>query len=80
MKINFFHISLFFILFTFGHLANAQKSRQELEKEKKENLEKISQAEKILNQTTSKKKATIGQLNALNYKIEAQQSLTNSIF
>ncbi|WKK75462.2 peptidoglycan DD-metalloendopeptidase family protein [Marivirga salinae] len=79
MKIKIFHIGLFVFLFTFGHLANAQKSREELEKEKKENLEKISQAEKILNQTTSKKRATIGQLNALNYKIEAQQSLTNSI-
>lgn len=79
MKIKIFHIGLIILLFTFGHLANAQKSREELEKEKKENLEKISQAEKILNQTTSKKKATIGQLNALNYKIEAQQSLTNSI-
>ncbi|MGM0580676.1 MAG: murein hydrolase activator EnvC family protein [Bacteroidota bacterium] len=79
MKINFFHIGIFFFLITFGHLVNAQKSREELEKEKKENLEKISQAEKILSQTTSKKRATIGQLNALNYKIEAQQSLTNSI-
>lgn len=57
----------------------AQKSRSELEKEKKENLQRIEQAEKILNQTTSKKKATIGQLNALNFKIEVQQSLTKSI-
>lgn len=57
----------------------AQKSRAALEKEKKENLQKIKDAEKILNQTASKKKATIGQLNALNYKIEAQQSLTNSV-
>ena len=79
MKINFLHIGLFVFLFVLGHVAMAQKSREELEKEKKENLEKISQAEKILNQTTSKKRATIGQLNALNYKIEAQQSLTNSI-
>lgn len=79
MKIKFFHIGIFIFLFTLGHFANAQKSREELEKEKKENLEKISQAEKILSQTTSKKKATIGQLNALNYKIEAQESLTNSI-
>jgi len=79
MKIKFFHIGLFCFLFLVGHLSHAQKSREELEKEKKENLEKISQAEKILNQTTSKKRATIGQLNALNYKIEAQQSLTNSI-
>jgi septal ring factor EnvC (AmiA/AmiB activator) len=67
------------LLFLSIHTANAQKSRAELEKEKKANLEKIEQAEKILNQTTSKKKATIGQLNALNYKIEAQQSITNSI-
>jgi septal ring factor EnvC (AmiA/AmiB activator) len=79
MRINLFYTSLFIFLFTFGHLGIAQKSREELEKEKKENLEKISQAEKILNQTTSKKRATIGQLNALNYKIDAQQSLTNSI-
>jgi len=57
----------------------AQKSRKQLEKEKKENLQRIKQAEKILNQTTSKKKATVGQLNALNYKIEVQQSLTGSI-
>jgi len=79
MRINIFHIGLFLFLLVSGHLSLAQKSREELEKEKKENLEKISQAEKILSQTTSKKRATIGQLNALNYKIEAQQSLTNSI-
>jgi len=79
MRINIFHIGLFLFLLVSGHLSLAQKSREELEKEKKENLERISQAEKILSQTTSKKRATIGQLNALNYKIEAQQSLTNSI-
>jgi septal ring factor EnvC (AmiA/AmiB activator) len=79
MRINFFYIGIFIFLFSLGHLANAQKSREELEEEKKENLAKISQAEKILNQTTSRKRATIGQLNALNYKIEVQQSLTNSI-
>ncbi|WKV10482.1 murein hydrolase activator EnvC family protein [Marivirga harenae] len=79
MKINFLHIVIFALLFFGSNSILAQKSREELEKEKKENLEKISQAEKILSQTTSKKKATIGQLNALNYKIEAQQSLTNSI-
>ncbi|WMN06279.1 murein hydrolase activator EnvC family protein [Marivirga arenosa] len=79
MKINFFHISLISLFLIFGYDSYAQKSREELEKEKKENLQKISEAEKILNQTTSKKRATIGQLNALNYKIQAQQSLTNSI-
>lgn len=79
MKIRFLHIGLFILLCLGGHFAHAQKSREELEKEKKENLEKISEAERILSQTTSKKKATIGQLNALIYKIEAQESLTTSI-
>lgn len=79
MKIKLF--ILFFILI--GAFASpslyAQKSRAELEREKKENLQKIEEAERILNQTASRKKATIGQLNALNYKIESQQSLTNSV-
>ena len=65
-------------LFSFNSV-QAQQSRATLEKQKKENLQKIQQAEKILQQTTSKKKATLGQLNALNYKIEAQTSLANSI-
>jgi septal ring factor EnvC (AmiA/AmiB activator) len=79
MKIKFF-IFLFILVGAFAPPSlYAQKSRAELEKEKKENLQKIEDAERILNQTASKKKATIGQLNALNYKIESQQSLTNSV-
>lgn len=79
MKIKFpYIILLLFFLFALQSV-KAQKSRAQLEQEKKENLEKINQAEKILNQTRYKKSATIGQLNALNYKIEAQEALTNSI-
>ncbi|MBK6265177.1 peptidoglycan DD-metalloendopeptidase family protein [Marivirga sp. S37H4] len=73
------YLLLIFFALLATQQVNAQKSRAELEKEKKENIQKIEQAEKILNQTTSKKKATLGQLNALNFKIEAQQSITNSI-
>ena len=78
IKRLFFSGVLCAALFSFNSV-QAQQSRATLEKQKKENLQKIQQAEKILQQTTSKKKATLGQLNALNYKIEAQTSLANSI-
>ena len=78
IKRLFFSGVLCAALFSFNSV-QAQQSRATLEKQKKENLQKIQQAEKILQQTASKKKATLGQLNALNYKIEAQTSLANSI-
>ncbi|MCZ6521697.1 MAG: peptidase M23, partial [Bacteroidetes bacterium] len=48
----------------------AQKNKSDLEKDKKENLLKIQEAEKILSQTEIKKKSTLGQLNAINRQIE----------
>jgi septal ring factor EnvC (AmiA/AmiB activator) len=57
----------------------AQKSKADLETEKKQNLLKIAQAEKILSETESKKKVTIGQLNAINEQIRARQSLINAL-
>lgn len=57
----------------------AQKSKAQLQQEKKENLQKIEEAKKILAETTSKKKNTLGQLNALNQRIKAQQDLISSI-
>lgn len=82
MRINtilLIRITFCFLLTVFSLSVNAQKSRQELEKEKKENLKRIEEAEKILSETTSKKKASIGQLNALNYKIEVQENITSGI-
>ncbi|MEQ9305928.1 MAG: peptidase M23, partial [Marinoscillum sp.] len=38
----------------------AQKTKSQLEKEKRENLSKIAEAEKILTDTETEKKATIG--------------------
>jgi septal ring factor EnvC (AmiA/AmiB activator) len=56
-----------------------RKSKEQLQKERQQQLEKIRQVEKILSQTTSKKKNTIGELNALNARIQAQEMLIRSI-
>ncbi len=56
-----------------------QKSKTQLQKEKKENLAKIAEAEKILSETKGKKQNSLGQLSALNQQIKAQESLINSI-
>ncbi|NQZ76623.1 MAG: peptidoglycan DD-metalloendopeptidase family protein [Ekhidna sp.] len=57
----------------------AQKTKGQLEKEKKENLRKIAEAERILNETADEKKVTLGQLRALNQQINARESLIRSI-
>lgn len=53
--------------------------RAKLEKEKKENLQKIKEAQQTLTETSSKKKTSIGQLNAINEQIEARESMIRSI-
>ncbi|SFC87497.1 Septal ring factor EnvC, activator of murein hydrolases AmiA and AmiB [Flexibacter flexilis DSM 6793] len=60
-------------------VALAQKSKAELEEERKENQQKIEEAGRILEETTSEKKVTIGQLNALNQQVSARRRLINSI-
>lgn len=57
----------------------AQKSKAQLQEEKKENLRKIEEAKKILSQTTTKRRNTIGELNALNQQIQAQENLISSM-
>ena len=57
----------------------AQKSRKDLEREKQENIRKIEQAEKILVETETEKKATLGQLRALNQQIKVRRQLIGSI-
>ena len=56
-----------------------QKTKEQLQKEKQENLRKIEQAERILKETAGEKQSTIGELNALNQRISVQQDLINSI-
>ncbi|MFD2571606.1 murein hydrolase activator EnvC family protein [Spirosoma soli] len=49
-----------------------QRNRQVLEREKKQNLEKMNQIRTILKQTASEKQVGLGQLKALNQQIQAQ--------
>ncbi|HTE33876.1 MAG TPA: peptidoglycan DD-metalloendopeptidase family protein [Chryseolinea sp.] len=57
----------------------AQKSKSQLQKEKQQNLEKIKEVEKIIDETSVKKKNTVGALNALNAQIREQEKLVKSI-
>lgn len=59
--------------------AFAQKNKAQLQKEKQQNLEKIKEVEKIIDETSTKKKSSIGQLNALNQQISEQEKLVKSI-
>jgi septal ring factor EnvC (AmiA/AmiB activator) len=72
---------LFVLLFTLGLVISgqSQKSKSQLQKEKQQNLEKIKETEKILNETTQQKKTTIGELTALNQRILQQETLITSI-
>ena len=69
-----------FLLFLLGSLSSiAQKNKNQLQQEKQKNLEKIKEVEKILTETTSQKKNTLGELSALNQRIESQEKLIQSI-
>ncbi|MFZ9045308.1 MAG: murein hydrolase activator EnvC family protein [Cyclobacteriaceae bacterium] len=59
--------------------AYGQKSKEQLEQEKRENLRKIAEAEKILTETESQRKVTIGQLNAINQQIMAREGLISAL-
>jgi murein hydrolase activator len=56
-----------------------QKSKSQLQKEKQQNLEKIKETEKILTETSNRKKNSIGELSALNQRITQQEELIRSI-
>ena len=57
----------------------AQKTKSQLQKEKQQNIEKIKETEKILNETGQQKQNSLGELSALNQRITQQESLINSI-
>lgn len=67
-----------FLLVLLCSTAVAQKSKSQLQKEKEKNLDKIKETERILEETTRQKKNTMGELLALNRRIEVQQNLINS--
>ncbi|HEY4652560.1 MAG TPA: peptidoglycan DD-metalloendopeptidase family protein [Pontibacter sp.] len=59
--------------------AQKQKSKAQLEREKKENLTRIKEANRILQQTKAQKQASIGQLNAIKEKITVQHGVISNI-
>jgi septal ring factor EnvC (AmiA/AmiB activator) len=56
-----------------------KKTKAQLQKEKQRNIEKIKQTERILSETSKQKKNSIGELNALNTRIDQQETLITSI-
>jgi septal ring factor EnvC (AmiA/AmiB activator) len=56
-----------------------KKTKAQLQKERQQNLQKIKEVEKILSETTTKKKNSLGELTALNQRIREQENLINSI-
>ncbi|HEU5289826.1 MAG TPA: peptidoglycan DD-metalloendopeptidase family protein [Cyclobacteriaceae bacterium] len=66
-----------FLCFVFS--VTAQKTKIQLQKEKQQNLQKIKEVEKILSETTTKKKNSLGELTALNQRILEQEKLIGSI-
>ena len=60
-------------------LAQKPKTKAKLQKEKQQNLEKIKEVEKILSETSSQKKNTLGELSAVKQRIHAQETLIGSI-
>lgn len=55
------------------------KTKSQLQREKQQSVARIKEVEKILNETSAKKKNTLGELTALNQRIIEQQNLINSI-
>jgi len=72
-------ILLLFILALASLSASAQKTKAQLQKEKQQNLEKIKEVEKILGETTARKKNSLGELAAVNQRIRVQENLIQSI-
>ena len=63
------------LLLLLGHAGAvlAQKTRQQLELEKRQNSDKIKGIQRILNETASQKKASVGQLRALTQQVTTQK-------
>ncbi|HEY9045332.1 MAG TPA: peptidoglycan DD-metalloendopeptidase family protein [Ohtaekwangia sp.] len=75
---------VFFLLTVCLFPAVAQKSKsqvqkEQLQKEKQQSLEKIKETEKILSETSTKKKNSVGELNAVKQRIREQEQLITSI-
>ncbi len=79
MKQRFLFLFLLTTLAFAPLVSTAQKSKQQLEREKRENLKKINEANRILDETKNKKTATIGKLSAIKRKIETTSKIIHNV-
>jgi murein hydrolase activator len=72
---------LLIILFTLNFSVSLaqKKTKAQLQREKQQSVEKIQEVEKILSETSNKKKNSLGELTALNQRIVEQENLISSI-
>jgi septal ring factor EnvC (AmiA/AmiB activator) len=61
------------------NIAEAQKSREALEKERKQNLKKIEETNRILEETRNKKQSTLGQLTTIKKQISAREEIITNL-
>ena len=71
----FLFLFIFYAFISFGQ----QKTKAELQQDRAANLKKIQEASETLARTSTKKKASVGQLNALKYQISVRLKVINSI-
>jgi septal ring factor EnvC (AmiA/AmiB activator) len=72
--------ALLFLIFAISGAVSAQKKNKALlQRERQENLEKIQETEKILEETAKEKKNSLGELVALNKRISQQENLVRTI-
>lgn len=76
---NFFRALCFLIFLITSFQGLSQKTKTQLEQEKRENLSMIAEAEKILSDTESEKRTTLGQLRAINQQIKAREGLIGAL-
>jgi murein hydrolase activator len=75
-KYRFYVVLIFSVLVSVGW---SQKNKGQLQREKQKNIEKIKETERILDETSRKKKNSLGELTALNERINQQEQLIQSI-
>ncbi|MFZ6011677.1 MAG: murein hydrolase activator EnvC family protein [Bacteroidota bacterium] len=67
------------LCFTFSFSLAQKKTKSQLQQEKQQSIEKIKEVEKIISETATKKKNSLGELSALTERIQEQENLIGSI-
>lgn len=75
---NRFFIIFFSLVFSLS-FGQTSKNKVQLQKDRQKSVARIKETEKILSETSRKKKNTLGELSALNARIREQENLVISI-